>query len=505
MCSIQYQISLTLIFILNGISVSFTQNEIKDINKLITHQNVYRDMMYLASDDLRGRKTGEAGNQLAAKYIADQLGKAGVKHVQGMNDFFQVIPFVKYAPAKEGKLTINSIPFEINNNMVILDVGETNISDADAIYVDFGWIDTATGTDDYKDLDIRGKYVIAQGGPPTGGSPLEIFASMPKKRAMAKSKGALGLIELYNMGFNWGFFRNYFSKERLEVSNEVVGSARLFNSWIQVPTLNEALKFTRGTTFKINLHTTGARTEDVNAVNVIGVIPGKKKELKDQFEMISAHFDHIGVNAGQRIGNDSIWNGARDNAWGTICLINAARYLTRHPADRSILIAAVNGEEIGLLGSKYLADHPVVPWNKVIFDLNSDGAGYSDTTLVSIIGLNRVGAADEMKRACVSFGLSTNGDPAPEQGLFDRSDNVNFAQLGIPSPTFASGFTSFDAAVGKYYHQAIDNPDNISYGYLLKFCRAFTLSAVNIANRISNPRWIPGDKYEPAGKKLYGY
>jgi hypothetical protein len=72
------------------------------------------------------------------------------------------------------------------------------------------------GTDDYKDLDVRGKYVIAQGGPPSGGSSLEIFASMPKKRAMARSKGALGLIELYGLGFNWGFFRNYFSKNYIQ-------------------------------------------------------------------------------------------------------------------------------------------------------------------------------------------------------------------------------------------------------------------------------------------------
>lgn len=505
MQSIPYRISLTLFFILTGIQVSFTQTLIKGLNKLITHQNVHRDMMYLASDALQGRKTGEAGNQLAAHYIAEQLEKAGVQHLPGMKDFFQSIPLVKYAPAKEGKLTINDIPFEVNNNMVILDGGESNVNDAEAIFVDFGWIDTTTGTDDYKDLDVRGKYVIAQGGPPSGGSSFEIFASMPKKRAMARSKGALGLIELYGLGFNWGFFRNYFSRERLEVSNDKDGTAHLFNAWIQAPASKEALKFTKGSVFKINLHSPGAKIDEVQAVNVVGMIPGVKNSLKDQFEMISAHFDHIGVNAGQRIGTDSIWNGARDNAWGTVSLLNAARYFARHPTDRSILIAAVNAEEIGLIGSKYLADHPVVPWKNVIFDLNSDGAGYSDTTLVSIIGMHRVGAADEFQSACTSFGLKIIADPAPEQGLFDRSDNVNFALLGIPSPTFAAGFTSFDAAIGKYYHQAIDNPDNINYGYLLKFCKAFTLSAELIANKLTNPHWIAGDKYEAAGKKLYGY
>lgn len=240
-------------------------------------------------------------------------------------------------------------------------------------------------------------------------------------------------------------------------------------------------------------------------MNVIGYIPGKKKELADQYILLTAHFDHVGVRAGAVVDNDTIWNGARDNAWGTVSILAAARFFAKYPPDRSVLLAAVNGEEIGLVGSKYLADHPIVPWNKVIFDLNSDGAGYSDTTIVSILGLNRVGAADEMNIACKAFGLSTIADPAPEQGLFDRSDNVNFAKLGIPAPTFAAGFKTFDAVVSKYYHQSIDNPTTISYGYLNRFTKSFVYSAYLIANKSKLPRWAEGDKYEAASKKLYGY
>jgi Peptidase family M28 len=499
----RYPLVFTLFFVSCCGTLIYSQKEVKSINKIITYDKVYKDMMFLASDALMGRKTGQPGNQVAAKYIAEQLKQAGVKPVQGMTDYFQSIPFVKYIPARDGKLKINDINFDLSNNMVILDGGPASNLQSEAIFADYGWVDTLNGRDDYQGLDVKGKFVLVQGGLPQGGTPLEVFASMPKKRQIAKSKGALGLIELYGLGFSWNFFKNYFSKERLEITNGPIASSSMFYCWINPS--GEGLVFNRGGLYQVDLSTSGGSSNNVEAVNVLGVIPGKDKKLKDQYVMLSAHFDHIGVNAGARAGNDTIWNGARDNAWGVVSILAASSVLAKYPPDRSVLIAAVNGEEIGLLGSKFLSDHPVVPWNKVIFDLNTDGAGYSDTTIVAVIGLNRVGVADEINAACLPFGLKTFADPAPEQGLFDRSDNVNFAKLGIPSPTIGSGFTSFNAEISKYYHQAIDNPDNLSYGYLLRFCKAFTLSAINIANKKSAPHWVAGDKYEAAGKKLYGY
>ena len=480
------------------------QKVIKKINSSVNQDKIYTDMMYLASDALKGRKTGEPGNQQAANYIADQFKKAGVKTIPGMNGYFQPIPFVKYVPPLSGTLSMGGTEYVVKNNLVILDGGAINKT-TEAIYADYGWVDAAKGRDDYQGLEVKGKYVIVQGGLPEGGSPAEIFSAMPLKRKMAADHGALGLIEIYNLSFPWNFFRNYFSKERLEIVEGAGGHASVLHAWLQLPTNGNKPTWSKGKSYPITINTPGAATTPVEAVNVLGMIPGKKKKLRDQYILLSAHFDHVGVKAGQPIGNDTIWNGARDNAWGTVGLLAAARYFAKNPPNRSVMIAAVNCEEIGLLGSKYLAEHPVMPWNKVIFDLNSDGAGYSDTTLVSIIGLNRVGAADEMNTACKAFGLTTIADPAPEQGLFDRSDNVSFAQLGIPAPTFAAGFKTFDQEVGKYYHQAIDNPDNISYGYLHRFTKAFLLSALQIANKIELPRWSSGDKYETAGKKLYGY
>lgn len=478
------------------------QKTVRKINKKVDQSAIRRDMMYLASDQLQGRKTGEAGNQLAASYIAGEFRKAGVSVVPGMKDYFQPIPFQKFIAPKLGEVTVLGTDFTLGSNLVMLHGGPSHTK-TEAVYADYGWVDEAGGRDDFKGLDVKNKMVLVQGGLPQGGSPTEIFASMAKKREMARSRGAAGLLEIYNLSFPWNFFRSYFSRDRLEiVQNAGKDGDSFIHAWIQLPSGSKP-SLEMGKSYPIQINTTGSTSTTVKADNVLGYIPGKK--LKDEYVMLSAHFDHVGVRAGQVIDQDTIWNGARDNAWGTVGLIAAARFFAHNPPDRSILLAAVNGEEIGLLGSKYLADNPVLPWKQVIFNLNSDGAGYSDTTIVSVIGLNRVGAAQEITAGCEAFGLGTFADPAPEQGLFDRSDNASFAALGIPAPTMAAGLRTFDEAVRKYYHQSIDNPDNISYTYLTRFTKAFVNSANNIANMKEKPKWQSGDKYEAAAKKLYGY
>jgi len=119
------------------------QKIVKKINKKISPDIVRSDMMYLASDQLQGRKTGEPGNQAAAAYIAEVFRNSGVKIVPGMSDYFQSIPFQKYIPAHTGTMNMAGIQFSVGNNLVILDGGSIN-QKIEAVYADFGWIDQAT-------------------------------------------------------------------------------------------------------------------------------------------------------------------------------------------------------------------------------------------------------------------------------------------------------------------------------------------------------------------------
>ena len=139
----------------------------------------------------------------------------------------------------------------------------------------------------------------------------------------------------------------------------------------------------------------------------------------------------------------------------------------------------------------------------MVYCFNSDNGGYNDTSKVTIIGLNRTTVADHIIDGANEFGLEAIDDPAPEQGLFDRSDNVNFAKKGVPAPTYCMGFTAFDAEIRKYYHQVTDNPDTLDYDYLEKFFRSYVLTSRLIANDPETPFWTEGDKYYEAGLNLY--
>ncbi len=235
--------------------------------------------------------------------------------------------------------------------------------------------------------------------------------------------------------------------------------------------------------------------------NVVGIVEGTDPELKDEFILYSAHYDHIGVrNTGQP---DSIFNGARDNAVGTVTVLSAAENIAKYPTRRSAIFILWTAEEMGLRGSRYFAENPLIPLQNIVYCFNSDNGGYNDTSIATIVGLGRTTAEADIRQACEAFGLRAIDDPAGEQGLFDRSDNVNFARKGIPAPTFSLGFTAFDEEIMKYYHQVADEPDNLDYEYLEKFFRSYVLACRLIANNPETPFWVENDKYYNAGKALY--
>lgn len=241
----------------------------------------------------------------------------------------------------------------------------------------------------------------------------------------------------------------------------------------------------------------------IQSQNVIGIVEGTDPELKDEYIIYSAHYDHVGTHP-SNVPGDSIFNGARDNAVGSTTVLSMAENLAKYPTKRSALFIFFTGEEKGLLGSRYYVENPVLPLNQMVYCFNSDNAGYNDTSIATIIGLPRTTAEQHIKDAATAFGLTAVDDPAPEQGLFDRSDNVSFARKGIPSPTFSLGFRSFSGDVTKYYHQPGDEANTLDYDYLLKFFQAYVLAGRSIADDKETPTWVKGDKYEAAGKALYG-
>ena len=455
---------------------------------------------FLASDELQGRRTGEVGNAVAARYIAEQFRLLGLKPASE-GDFLQRINLEKVKAASSAMMTVGTDTLRFGKEVVVMAGDPADLS-GEVIYVGYGLTD---GEDGYKGKDVKGRIVVAQGGSPEAKGPGEIFRASNEKRKRAAEKGAAALIELYSESIPWGFVNQYFNREQIAIPVTAGGANSVAHVWVN--NANNKYKQLKDAGQTVTLRSSGRVRTQTPSANVAGIIEGTDPKLKDEYVILSAHFDHIGM--GKQANTpyqpeDSIFNGTRDNAMGTVAIMEAAKALSQQKPKRSILVLALTGEEVGLLGSRYYAEHPLVPLKQTIFDLNIDGAGYNDTTIVSVIGLERTGAKTEIETAAKAFGLGVFAEPAPEQGLFDRSDNVSFAAKGVPAPTFSPGFKTFDAAIGKYYHQAIDNPESLDYPYFTRFCQAYTYAARLIANRATRPQWSAEDKYAPAAKALYG-
>ncbi|MEO8934752.1 MAG: M28 family peptidase [Xanthomarina sp.] len=450
----------------------------------------------MADDVLRGRETGSPEIKIAASYLANSFRSYGVKPNPKTGTYYQDVKLKRVSPPKDVSITLN--------NQVITDyifINATKMtSNQDAIFLDYGL------ADDYKGKDLKGKIVIVKAGSPETSDGRAAFGLRGTKEKLAKDHGVIAIIELLKVDEDmWRGIGHNFSGPTLTIDSGVANQSEGKETayvWVldKDGKMAEQLSAVKKISSKIAI---GEKHEEaVDCQNVIGVVEGTDPKLKNEYIIYSAHYDHVGIGAPDATG-DTIYNGARDNAVGTTTVLSMAKSLAKYPTKRSALFILFTGEERGLLGSSYYVENPVLPLNQMVYCFNSDNAGYNDTSVISVIGLTRTTAEKNIFNAAEAFGLKAIEDPAKEQGLFDRSDNVNFAKKGIPAPTFSLGFTTFDGDVTKYYHQAGDEADTLDYDYLLKFFNAYVLAGRNIGNDPKTPIWNQGDKYEAVSKELY--
>jgi len=483
--------------VLSFIMIVFTllsingQTEVEKVNTTISKNDIESQIHFLASDELRGRETGSPEIDIAAAYLANTLHGYNVKPAGENNSFYQYVQLEKISAAKNLSIQLNDF-----NSKKLLPLQAVNIDlKGSAIYLNYGF------EDDYKDKDVKGKLVIVKAGTAEKNDIRTAFGNARRKRKLAKEHGALGLIELSNANDDvWSNISHYFSGEKLRLANS--NKEQSIHLWLQDTDGSIEKKLVSDKSFEGSITISGIDIKPIISRNIVGMLEGSDPNLKDEFIIYSAHYDHVGIGK-PNAENDSIYNGARDNAVGTVTVLSAAENIAKYPTKRSALFILFTGEEKGLLGSEWYVEHPVIPLDKMVYCFNSDNGGYNDITKATIIGLNRTTVGKHIVNAAAQFGLTAIDDPAPEQGLFDRSDNVHFAKKGIPAPTFSLGFTSFDAEINKYYHQVTDNPDTLDYDYLVKFFKSYVLSCRLIANDPETPFWTEGDKYFEDGKKLY--
>lgn len=448
----------------------------------------------LAADELQGRAPGTFGGWAAARYIAEQFRAAGLQTVDGADGYYHYVPLVQTTPPAGGSLTLFGTTYQHGDAMIQVGGGALDVERA-VVFANYGL------ADDYADLEVSGKVVVTRFGAPGVQNPIAALRQGTAKRALAAEKGALALIELYNLPLPWQRLSGFLNQPRLGIDD----GATLPYFWINDAEGALAERVGTAAAPQVVFAAEGLTVESKRSPNVVGFLEGHDPAKKDEYILLMAHYDHLGVRSSPATPADSIYNGARDNGMGTVALINAAKSLGAQRPARSVLFMAVTAEESGLIGSRYYAEQPLLPLEDMVFVLNNDGAGYNNTDLVTVVGLNRTTAQGAIQEAVATYGLTAVDDPAPEQNLFDRSDNVNFAAKGVPAPTFSPGFDGFTGAITTYYHQAADEADaDFDFPYLLRFTQAYTRAARMIANMEERPFWIEGDTYEAAGKQLYG-
>jgi hypothetical protein len=226
------------------------------------------------------------------------------------------------------------------------------------------------------------------------------------------------------------------------------------------------------------------------AVNVVGILPGSDPKLRGEAILVDAHYDHLGI--GEAVGGDSIYNGADDDASGTVAVLEIARALAAGPRPkRTVVFLATTGEEVGLLGTQWYIGHPVVPLERTVANLEIEMIGRPD----SLAGGRGKGWLTGFERSTMgsmfaAAGIPIVADPHPAQSFFTRSDNIAFARRGIPAHTLSSYDLHTD------YHTPGDEADRVDLEHMTAVIRAGA-RAVRLLADGPVPTWNPGGRPAP--------
>ncbi len=509
------------------------------------------DITFLADDLLLGRDTGSVGHRIAANYVAAEFSRLGVKPMGDNGTYFQEVSFNKAKLDDEKSGMTITVGGEEKN----LTIGEEyfmagsvrngdGIADSDLIYVGRGIHAPEIGIDDYAGIDVEGKIVVVLRGAPEGLN-TEIsahYGGSSAKAAAAAKQGAVGMISFYAPETEkkrpFSRYKKYLGYESMDwvaaegaessekalkaaaiASNEVVkslfeGADVSFADAVAATIKGEGTAVELKTNAKITRYS--AMGDEFKSPNVVGVIEGSDPKLKNEYVIMSAHLDHIGVSKHAKDGEDHINNGAMDNTGGVSTLLEVARKFSRDGVKprRSILFAFVTAEEKGLLGADYFANNPTVDPDALVANVNLDmPILLYDFVDVVAFGAERSSLGPITEAAVSKIGVTLSPDPMPEQGLFTRSDHYSFVKQGIPAVFLMTGFGTdaqgrsgekmFKEFLSTHYHSPADQIDqDIDYDAAAKFAYVNWLIATAIANEEDKPSWNEGDFFgNTFGKK----
>lgn len=506
-------------------------------------ERIAEDIAWLADDAREGREAGTAGYDAAAIYVAAEFEAAGLS--PGVNGgWMQTVPLrtaVRDLDAArftlDGKGGFQTL-VHLTDYIIGRSATETDYeTSGDLVYAGYGVSAPSENYDDYAGLDVAGKIVVAFSGAPKGFA-TEVAAYVSETETKVKAaaaKGAVGFISIQTAsgGFPWPVAVQYAGApgmtwvgpdgRAMSPAPSIRATAFMNESGAQKIFAGEALDFLalrtleaasgapKGFAIKKRARLSGRSIfSEAKSDNVIGVIEGADPALRDEVILLTAHLDHVGVDADGKPGQDVINNGALDNAAGVAILIEAANKFRRagKAPRRTIAFAAVTAEEKGLIGADYLARHPVFGAKRVVANVNLDMPVllYPFTDVVAF-GAERSSIGPVVADAAASMGLALSPDPLPEENIFTRSDHYSFVKQGVPAVFLIIGFGNggeklFRDFLATHYHAPTDD---ISLPILYQEGARFTELNYRIARALADadasPTWNKGDFFgETFGK-----
>ena len=447
----------------------------EQFSKTITQQDLKTHLYILAGPEMEGRETGTAGQRKAAEYLKQQFQRIGIAPANNGN-YEQFYPLYKDT-LKEATVTVSNKSYEFGKDFsaALNSIITTQQFFSEVMYM--SKVDTTT--------DIRGKAVVIVA---KNGTQLPAFNDINK---LYSRQPAAILFVVNNIDkqpsprvgrLSMNLYRNRQNPLVVRIS-EAMGEALLKTDFATAKAEKLETK-TVATELMLNFKKDFDVTQ---ASNVLGMIEGTDK--KDEWIIISAHYDHVGII------NGKLHPGADDDGSGTVGVLEVAEAFAKAKAAgkgprRNILFLAVSGEEKGLWGSAYYADHPVFPLEKTSIDINIDMIGRKDDNIKSLDTNNHVYLIgdDKLSSELPRFVDSINNmyikiitdrkynDPKDPNRLYYRSDHYNFAAKGVPIVFFFDG-------IHKDYHKPSDTPDKINYDLHEKRTRLVFFLAWDAANR----------------------
>jgi Peptidase family M28 len=483
----------------------------------------------LANDSMEGRDTGSAAHRRAAEYVSSQFALAGLTPAPGATGYIEPVKFTG-RKIVEGESSVELIrngkaePLTLGEDVTInLRIDPAASVEAPLVFVGYGLTVPEMNVNDFAGLDLKGKIAVALGGgPSTIPGPLRAHYGYATERGKyLEQAGAVGYITIFNprtSDLPWSRSAASRLQEAMRLADRdlVDFAAMKIGATINAAHADKWLAGSGHTvTELLDLVSAGkplprfplvpalrarvvVERRDIESQNVVAVRPGTDPALRNEFVVMSAHLDHVGV--GAPIEGDRIYNGAMDDASGTAAMLEIANRLkeANRTTRRSVMFVAVTGEEKGLLGSRYFAAHPPVPARNMVADLNMDMfLPLYPLRVLTVYGVNESDLGDFVRQVGRTMNIEVQDDPAPERSIFTRSDQYNFIRRGIPAVMVDIGNRKGSreeqiekAWLEKRYHAPSDDLQQpIDRGAAATYIEVMQRLAEQVANSPGRPQW----------------